>query len=247
MAKYVLWGKDHEDRAKDLSIAYATQYTAASESPKKISGLTHLSFWGHGIPAEFCEMSPDAFVDKINGWKKKNSALETVDILTCNGRFTANGEKSFTDVVQDRMRLRKFSRLAGIKLRGLPNATTPSGKTCNYSILSRDQTTKSWSYVATPGYFEGSSSQFESHMFGAKYFLDTLLKTPTGRQSYVQAYVQMQNMQKLTPTHSYAVFKKMDQKKVDDFNDKLKKTKEDSYILVGNSVGSLVWHLKDIK
>jgi hypothetical protein len=247
MKKYVLWGHGHEDRANGLAVAYATQCRDAAKSPKKISNLTHLSFWGHGIPAEFCEMTADAFVDKLNDWKKKNSGLETVDILTCNGRYTANGEKSFTDLIRDRMRLPKYSKLADIKLRGLPNSATPSGKTCNYSILSFDPTTKSWSYVATPGFFDGTSSQFESHMFGAKYFLDTLLKTPTGRQSYVQAYGQMQRMQNLTLQHPHAIFKKMDQKKLDAFNATLKATKQDAFIMVGNSVGSLAWYLQEIK
>ena len=52
--------------------------------------------------------------------------------------------------------------------------------------------------------------------------------------------------QKLTLQDPYAVFKKMDQKKVDDFNVKLKTAKEDAFIMVGISVGSLVWYLREI-
>ena len=248
MKTLVLWGNDHEDRGKELAIAYAGESRDAKKSPKKVSSLTRLSFWGHGIPTNFCEMSVDEFVEKLRGWKKKNSNLSSVDILTCNGRFSGDGQMSFTDKVQDTMRKPTNAIIQGIELRALPNRTTPSGKSCKYSILSRDSTTKSWSYVATPGYFDGSSSQYETHMFGAKYFLDQLLKTPTGgRQSYIHAYAQIQNMQKLTPQSPYAIQKGMDQKKIDDFNVKLKKTKEDAFIMVGNSVGSLLWHLKEIK
>ena len=246
MKTLVLWGKDHQERAKDLAIAYATEYEEASVTPKVIAGLTRLSFWGHGIPSAFCEMTPNQFVDRLAAWKKLNSALDSVEILTCNGRYTGGGTKSFTDQVQDNLRKSKYSKIKGIKLRGLPNETTPSGKACNFSILSRDSTTKSWSYVAAPGFFTGSSTQHESNMFGAKGLLDQLLITPTGRQSYIQAYAQMQNMQQLTLQSAYAVFKNMDQKKVDAFNERMKSAKEDAFIMVGNSVGSLVWYLKEI-
>lgn len=247
MKTLVLWGKDHQDRAKDLASAYASECRDAKKSPKSVSGLKRLSYWGHGIPAEFCEMGVDQFIENLKGWKKKNSGLEWVDILTCNGRFTGDGAESFTDQVRVKMLQSGNSSLQGIKLRGLPNPTTPSGKTCHYSILSSDPATKSWSYVAAPGYFTGSSSQHETHMFGAKYFLDQLLKTATGRQSYIHAYAQMMGMTSLTITHSYAVWKNWDQKKVDAFNATLKTTKEDAFIMVGNSVGSLVWHLQEIK
>lgn len=247
MKTLVLWGKDHEERAKELAIAYGTEYREAKATPIEVKGLTRLSFWGHGIPSEFCEMPVDKFVDTLVAWKKKNSKLDSVEILTCNGRFTGDGHQSFTDKVREKLLQPKYKQLQDIKLRGLPNETTPSGKTCNFSILSRDSTTKSWSYVATPGYFEGTSSQHETYMFGTKYFLDQLLITPTGRQSYIHAYTQMKNLQQLTLQNPYAIFKKMDQKKVDDFNAKLKAAKEDAFIMVGNSVGSLVWYLKEIK
>ena len=247
MKTLVLWGKDHQDRAKDLAVGYACECRDVVKAPKSVSGLKRLSYWGHGIPAEFCEMGVDEFIENLKGWKKKNSGLEWVDILTCNGRCTGDGTKSFTDMVRGKMLEIGNASLQGIKLRGLPNPTTPSGKTCNYSILSRDATTKSWSYVAAPGYFDGSSSQHETHMFSAKYFLDQLLKTATGRQSYIHAYTQMMRIVKLTVQDAYAVWKNWDQTKVDDFNARLKEVKEDAFIMVGNSVGSLVWHLQEIK
>ncbi len=247
MKTLVLWGKDHEERAKELAGAYGSEYREAKSKPAKVDGLTRLTFWGHGIPAEFCEMSVEVFVDRLLEWKDKNGTLDSVEILTCNGRYSGAGNQSFTDNVRDKLLRFRYRKLRGVRLRGLPDETTPSGKTCHFSILSRDATTKSWSYVATPGFFEGTSSQHETHMFGAKNFLDQLLVTPTGRQGYIQAYAQMMNLQKLTLQSPYAIFKKMDQKKVDDFNARMKSAKEDAFIMVGNSVGSLVWYLKDIK
>lgn len=246
MKALVLWGKDHEERAKELATAYAAEYRSAAKPPKKVSGLTRLSCWGHGIPAEFCEMKVVPFADMLLDWKKKNSALDSVEILTCNGRFVGNGQESFTETLRKLLLQPKYAALAQLKLRALPAGTTPSGKTCHYSILNRDPTTKSWSYVATPGFFAGGSSQYETHMFGARNFLNLFLQTPTGRRGFVQAYAEMMAMKPLTLAHPYAVWKKMDQKKIDAFNLGLKTTREDAFILVGNSVGSLAWHLQDL-
>jgi hypothetical protein len=247
MATHVLWGQDHAERGKELALAYSGTYENVTTKPHTVNGLTHLSYWGHGIPSGFCELSPRAFVDNLKAWKKANKDISKVDILTCNGRFTGDGNKSFTDQVQDLIRTRSYSSLRDISLLGLPKRVTPSGKTCNFSILSRDPTTKSWSYVAAPGFFTGTSSQHEGPMFGAKYFLDMLLRTPTGRQSYIHAYSQMMNLQKLTTTSAFAVWKKWDQARIDKFNADMKKSKEDAFIMVGNSVGSLIWHLREIR
>jgi hypothetical protein len=247
MKALVLWGDDHEERAKELAVAYAAETRGASQSPKKVSGLTRLSYWGHGTPAKFCEMSDLEFAERLLDWKKKNSDLDSVEILTCNGRFSGDGRQSYVDKVRSLLLQPKYAALNQLKFRALPAGTTPSGKTCHYSILNRDTTTKSWSYVAAPGYFSGSSTQTDMHMFAARQLLNELLQTPTGRQGYVQAYVQMMGMKALTLDHPYAVFKKMDQKKVDSFNTRMKAAKEDAYILVGASTSTLAWHLHDVK
>lgn len=247
MKALVLWGKDHEERAKELAAAYAAEVDSAKLAPRKVAGLTRLTFWGHGIPEEFCELKVPAFADLLLDWKKKNSGLDSVEILTCNGRFTGNGTESYVGTLRRLVLQRKYAALDGLTFRALPDGTTPSGKTCHYSILSRDPATKSWSYVATPGFFGGSSSQHEFHMFGARNFLNLFLNTPKGRRGYVQAYADMMSMAPLTLDHPYAVWKKMDQKKVDQFNADLKTTRQDAFILVGNSVGSLAWHLQDLK
>lgn len=247
MKALVLWGHEHEDRAKELAVAYAAETRDASKSPKKVPGLTRLSYWGHGTPANFCEMSELEFAEQLLDWKKKNSGLDSVEILTCNGRFSGDGRQSYVEKVRSLLLQPKYAALHQLKFRALPAGTTPSGKACHYSILNRDMTTKSWSYVAAPGYFSGSSAQTDMHMFAARLLLNDLLQTPTGRQGYVQAYVQMMGMKALTVDHPYAVFKKMDQKKVDTFNAKLKTTKEDAFILVGASTSTLAWHLQDVK
>jgi hypothetical protein len=52
------------------------------------------------------------------------------------------------------------------------------------------------------------------------------LRRPVAR-AIIRAYAQMKNMRQVTLHSAHAIFKKMDQKKVDDFNVELKAAKED--------------------
>ena len=65
-------------------------------------------------------------------------------------------------------------------------------------------------------------------------------------EGYRLAFAAFSVFQGMTLTNPYAIKRKFDQVKVDEFNRKLKEVKEDAFIMAG-TIGLLRWLLVDIK
>jgi hypothetical protein len=82
---YVLWGGEHEGRAKELAKVYHETAAAHSLTPVKSADKT-LTIWGHGGQTEFANMTSDQMIKLVIDWKKMNPSLTTVEIVTCDAR-----------------------------------------------------------------------------------------------------------------------------------------------------------------
>jgi len=145
----VIWGEDdHQTRANALATTYATTAQAVSVKPKKIADLETLVFWGHGDPSAFCGLSSNDFVDLVTSWKKANSKLTTVEMLTCNARHKQGGH---TDSYTEQVVTKLSRKLNEVRFKALPVATTVGGNTCQFSILKWHPASSTWAYIGATG------------------------------------------------------------------------------------------------
>ncbi|MBX6363713.1 MAG: hypothetical protein IRZ00_07590 [Gemmatimonadetes bacterium] len=237
MGTLVIWGEDdHQNRAQALATTYAAPAQNVKTKPKKISGLTTLVFWGHGDPSAFCGLNSDAFVDLVTTWKKLNSGLETVEMLTCNARHRQGGHTdSFTEQV-----VTKLSRkLNEVRFRALPIATTPTGNTCQFSILKWHPASGTWAYI-------GATGADDKTMWAAATKLEDFMPPRGTHVGYVRALAAMQAFRAMTTSNPYAVKRGFDQAACDKYTREMDDVKKESYIIAG-TIGMLRWALTDIK
>jgi hypothetical protein len=244
MTALVIWGgDDHRVRAEALATAYATTAQNVTKKPSKVSHLKNLVFWGHGDAKDFCHLSADAFVALVTTWKKLNSGLESVEILTCNARHKCGG---FTDSYTGQVVTKLTAKLADIQFKALPIATTKKGDTCNYSILKWHPGSASWAYIGAPTYTLGSGSQMDLTMHGAAELLAELLAPRGPHIGYPRALAALVASKDLTTTDPLAIRRKWGKAEVDKYNKDKKMYLENSFIMAG-TVGTLRWCLSDIK
>ena len=147
----ILYTQDHQARAVALASVEAASVSGLIDSkPSKKAGLDTLTFWGHGDPFKFCTKTADELAKIIKEWKKENSSLKTVELITCNARhFSTGASDSFANQLKSAMRSGILSSTRDIKVKGLPVGVT--GAQNAWSILLADPNTKSWVYVSAPG------------------------------------------------------------------------------------------------
>jgi hypothetical protein len=88
-ALHILYeAKDHQNKAQALENASAHSATIdpADATPRKITGLNTLVFWGHGDENKLCGLTSSEILKTVSKWRDKNSKLNTVEIITCNAR-----------------------------------------------------------------------------------------------------------------------------------------------------------------
>lgn len=244
MNTLVIWGgDDHRVRAESLATTYATVARDVTKKPKKKSGLERLVFWGHGDPKHFCHLTSDEFVELIERWKKSNSGLETVEMLTCNARHK-NG--SFTDSYTGQVVTKLTTKIADIKFRALPVLTTKNGDTCEWSILKWHQDSATWAYVGAPTYTKGSTSQMDSIMHSAVKLLEDFMPPRGQHIGYARALPALEAFTGLATTDLYATKRNWGQSQVDAYNAAAKETRKNSIIMAGTLSG-LRWWTTDIK
>ena len=127
---HILWGAEHEARAKALAAAVSPAETASqlTSTPIKSADAT-LTIWGHGGQSEFAGMTSDQMVTFVKAWKKMNPTLRTVEIVICDARHAQDDTyEAFAD--------RVLKGLAGtaIAVKALPKGQSGDG----YSILWAD-------------------------------------------------------------------------------------------------------------
>lgn len=245
MSTFVIWGEDdHEVRAKSLAAAYSTTAASVKTKPKKIAGLDKLVFWGHGDTGKFCTLKAADFVALVGEWRKLNSGLTTVEMLTCNARHKQTNTDSYTDQVVTALSRKQAKNADKVKFRALPVAVTKSGKTCDWSILKWHPRSATWAYVAAPS--RPSLNHEDNDMHDAVVMLENFMVPRGTNEGYRLAFAAFTAFKAMTLTSAYAVKKNFDQTKVDEFNRKLKEVKDDAFIFAG-TIGLLRWLLVDIK
>jgi hypothetical protein len=233
----VIWGDDdHEVRAKSLATTYATTAVAVDSKPKKVKNLDTLVFWGHGVQTAFCGLTPDAFLDLVASWKKLNSNLQTVEILTCNARHQ---QGNHTDSYTDELLKKTTTKHSGLRFRAMPVAVTKKPEPCQFSILKFHAASSTWAYV-------GGTGTNDTLMWEAVIKLEDFIPPRGDKAGYVQAAAALTAFTGRTTTDAYAVKRKWKQANVDKYNTEMAAVKANCSIMVG-TIGMLRWALTDIR
>lgn len=224
----------HDARAKALATTLNTTSESVQQSPRHISKLERLIFWGHGDVLRFCGLKSEEFVDLIAAWKKKNDKLSTIEMLTCNVRHR---QGSWPDSYTEQVVSKLTKKHRDLTFRGLPVAKSANGKTCQFSILKWHPGTATWAYIAGPGVDDTQMTNIEVK-------LEDQLKPRGAHDGYVRAWAALKDFL-LTPQHPYATKRNYIDKDVKEYNDALKKAKIESFVMAG-TVGMLRWCLEDL-
>ncbi len=237
MDALVIWGEDdHEVRAKALATTYNTTAVGVDSKPTKVKNLDTLVFWGHGETSKFCGLTSDAFLDLVASWKKVNSNLHTIEILTCNARHRqgANSD-SYTEQVVKKITTKHL----GLRFRALPIAVTTNAEVCEFSVLKWHAASTTWAYIG------GTGADDKLMWAGSKKLEDFM--PPRGDQvGYVRAASALTGFTGRTITDAYSVKRKWVKKDIDNYNTELKDVKDHCSIMAG-TIGMLRWALTDIK
>ena len=146
----ILYEADHEKRAETLAGALpGSQHHLVSTAPSKKDGLDTLAFWGHGTQAFLCGMNVSGFVALVKSWKKLNSSLKTVEIITCDARHAAGTDDPFVVMAKAALRGGILSSTRSMVLKAMPVHVV--GSQDALSILLADWQSKSWCYITAPG------------------------------------------------------------------------------------------------
>lgn len=202
MSALVIWAgssqkpEDHKVRAEALATAYSTTAQNVFKKPKKVAGLKTLVFWGHGDPHAFCQLKSQEFVDLVAAWKKVNSGLDTVEMLTCNARHKqGNCPDSYTEQV-----LKKVTdKHAGIRFKAMPIMTTRGGEQSDWSVLKWHADSSTWAYIG---------AKDENFIFRAGALLEDFMPPRGTSIGYVRAFVAMERFIGLGVNDPYATKRK---------------------------------------
>jgi hypothetical protein len=146
----ILYTQDHAARGVALAAAVpGAKHGLVDTAPSAVTGLDTLVFWGHGDQFKPCDRTAAEIVKVISGWKKLNSGLKTVELITCNARHCTGNADSFAVQVKNGLRAGVLSSTRNIQVKALP--VTVSGMRNAFSILLAEVPTKSWVYVTGPG------------------------------------------------------------------------------------------------
>ncbi len=245
MSTFVIWGEaDHRVRATGLAQAYGTTAAGIDAPAAQIAGLDKLVFWGHGTATHFCGKTPEQFVKTIKTWRTINKGLKTVEMLTCNARHSENGRESYTDQVVTALSRKANSRADKVNFRALPVCTTPSGKTCHYSILKWHPGSQTWAYIAAPK--KDEINHWDNHMHDGVVKLEDFMVPRGAATDYPKAHAAFKASNGKLLTDPYAVRHNWNTDDFDTYNKDFKRIRDDTFIATGN-LGLLRWFLTDIK
>lgn len=237
MDTLVLWGSDdHKNRADALATQYNTTAEKVTSKPRKVNDLESLVFWGHGDPKHFCGLDSSGFVDLVNSWRKKNSKLHSIEMLTCNARHK---QSIYTDSFTEQVKRKLTSKLSKLKFKALPVAVTPEAETCDWSILKWHPASATWAYFGGPGVSD------TTYMFKAVAKVEDMMPPRGTRVGYARAVAAYHTF-RLTTNHLYATKRKLTQTEVDEYNQLLDVARKHTFVMAG-TLSSLRWYLKEIK
>lgn len=145
----IFWGKEHEARARALA-------TACNETAADIAGLpvsnegvqvpvcadATLTIWGHGTATTLAELLDVQMGLLIQSWRARNSALKTVELVTCDAQHNQNPLAGYATRVAKFVN-RKYS---DVVVKALPKGQN----TDDYSILWASPNPPAFCYITAP-------------------------------------------------------------------------------------------------
>ncbi len=140
----------HENRARVLSgVIPGSHYTLVDTVASQKLDLDTLVFWGHGTAHTLCGKTPAQLAEIIAKWKKLNTRLNTVELITCDARHVmGNRSESYANRLKLALKTGFLSPTRNIVVKALP--LTVHGMSNASSILVADYGTKSWVYITAP-------------------------------------------------------------------------------------------------
>ena len=146
----ILYEADHLKRAETLAAAIpGSKYDLVGSPPSAAKKLDTLVFWGHGTQSFLCGLTVAGFRSVVKEWKKLNSSLKTVEIITCDARHAAGKDDPFVTMAKAALSGGMMSSTRNIVLKALP--VHINGSQDALSILLADWQSKSWCYITAPG------------------------------------------------------------------------------------------------
>lgn len=139
---------DHEARARAL----AAVIPGSNCSPVKITtgiqkpGLDTLIYWGHGAAMGVCGLTPQEFAQDVVAWKRWNSGIKTVEVITCDARHVGLCDLSFIETVRPLIR----KKYKDIVIKALPMGMG-SSSAHTFSTLLAHSPTGTWCYITAGG------------------------------------------------------------------------------------------------
>jgi hypothetical protein len=152
MAVHILFDEDHRERAERL----AGQTPGATSGPiatipyqlRRGGELDILTFWGHGDPNNLCGKTLTELTALIKNWKKLNTGMNTIEIITCDARHSMIGGDSFATKLKRALSAGILSTTRKTTLKALPVAA--AANTC--SILCANAVSLTWVYITALDY-----------------------------------------------------------------------------------------------
>jgi len=137
----------HGPRAQALAgFTPGSSVSDVTVAATAVPGLDTLAFWGHGDSLRLCGKTVEELRTLIAAWKKRNSGLKTIEIITCNARHCTAGDP-YASRLKSSFGI--MSGTSGLKVKGMP--TTVTGKNNAWSILLAETVHNSWVYITAPG------------------------------------------------------------------------------------------------
>jgi hypothetical protein len=146
----ILYTADHLNRAQALSAQIpGSRHRFINVVPSVVPNLDTLVFWGHGTFVSLCDLDVDQLTKLITEWKKLNSGIKNIEIITCNARHFPGGHDSFANRLKSKLHSGFMSSTRNLVVKALP--TNVGGALNAFSILLADYATNSWCYITAPG------------------------------------------------------------------------------------------------
>lgn len=145
----ILWGSEHEGRAKALATAVHEQAADLDSLPRGSGGIqaikngdATLTIWGHGDETTLAELMDVELGALIQAWRALNPSLKTVELVTCNAQHNQNPLAGYATRVAKFVE-RKYKDIA---VKALPKGQHPD----DFSILWASERTATFCYLTAP-------------------------------------------------------------------------------------------------
>ncbi|MEZ4453158.1 MAG: hypothetical protein R3B09_27095 [Nannocystaceae bacterium] len=145
----ILWGNEHEARARALANICGEAADALANLSRSNEGIQPpncsdetLTFWGHGDAKEFCELVDIELCLLVRNWKRSKSTLKTVELVTCDAQHNMQPLGGYARRVAQYMQANKIA----VTIKALPRGQHSDDE----SILWANAGTRTLCYITAP-------------------------------------------------------------------------------------------------